>query len=82
VWWQVTDLAGAALTAMTGAAVQGTEAVGAPALFELLASAPGMVAGGVLAYTMICALALRVLYTNLLTNRRSNGRYAHASTAS
>jgi anti-sigma factor RsiW len=82
VWWQMTDLAGATLTAVTGAVVQGTEAVGAPALFDVLASAPGMVAGGVLAYTMICALALRVLYKNLLTNRRSNGRYVHASTAS
>jgi anti-sigma factor RsiW len=81
-WWQLSDVAGAAASALATAAVQSTEAFGAWSLVESLASAPAMVAGGVVAYTMICALALRVLYKNLIANRPTEGRYAHVSTAS
>ena len=88
-WWQLSDVAGAAMSVVATAAVQSTEAFGAWSLVESLASAPAMVAGGVVVYTMICALALRVLYKNLIANRKNlianrptEGRYAHASSAS
>lgn len=79
-WWQMMDLTTAALSTLAAAAVQSSEAFGAYSLVELLASAPAMVAGGVVAYTMICALALRVLYKNLFTVRSTHGRRAHVST--
>jgi len=77
-WWQVTDLAVVGFAAFSAAAVQSAEVFGAYSLFETLAGAPVMVAGGVLAYSMVCALAMRVLYTNLIPNR-PDGRYAHVS---
>lgn len=82
VWWQVGDLATGATTALSAVALQSAEVFGLYSLFETLASAPTMVAGGVLIYTTSCALALRVLYKNLFTNRPSGGRHAHVSTAS
>lgn len=82
VWWQVADIATTAMGALSGAATQSAEVFGLYSLLDNLASAPALVAGGVLAYTMICALALRVLYTNLFTNRSRGGRRTHASTAS
>lgn len=72
VWWQITDVASAAFGGMTGQAT----------LLEALTSSPLVVAGSVLGYTMISALALRVLYKNLFANRPHEGRYAHVSIAS
>ena len=78
-WWQVTDLATAGFAAFSAAAVQSAAVFGIYPLLETLAAAPMMVAGGVLAYSMVCALALRVLYKNLNPNRPMDGRYAHVS---
>ena len=77
-WWQVSDLVVAAFGGFASAAVQSAEVFGIYTLFETLAAAPVMVAGGALAYTMICGLALRVLYKNLILER-PNGRYAHVT---
>jgi anti-sigma factor RsiW len=81
-WWQVADLGAIAMTAVSTMALQSVETLGVTSLFSMLASAPSVVAGGVLLYTMASALALRVLYKNLFANRPTNGRYAHASTTS
>ena len=79
VWAAVpAKLAGWNSAAFSAAAVQSAEVFGAYSLFETLAGAPVMVAGGVLAYSMVCALAMRVLYKNLNPNR-PDGRYAHVS---
>ena len=78
-WWQVTDLAAAGWTTLSASAVDGAGLFGVYSLFEALAAAPFLVASGVLAYTLVSALALRVLYKNLLANRPLDGRYAHAS---
>ena len=72
-WWQVSDLALGALSALSSAALQNADNVGVSSLFEMLAAAPFLVAGGVIVYTMASAFALRVLWKNL---------YAHASSAS
>jgi len=77
-WWQVTDMALLGFAAISSAAVQSAGTFGVYSLFETLAGAPMMVAGGVLAYSMVCALAMRVLYRNLNPNRPA-GRYAHVS---
>lgn len=78
-WWQVTDLAAAGFAAFSGAAVQSAAVFGIYPLLETLAAAPLMVAIGVLAYSTVCALALRVLYKNLNPNRPVDGRYAHVT---
>ena len=69
-WWQLTDLASAAWGGVSGALVQSGELFGAYSLFDTLASAPLALAGGVLAYSIVSALALRVLYKNLITSHR------------
>lgn len=78
-WWQVTDLASAFAARFAATALQSGEVFGLYSLVETLASAPLMVAGGVFAYSMVCGLALRVLYRNLLANRPLNGRYTHVT---
>jgi len=72
-WWQVSDLASGTLSALSSAAVQNADSVGVSSLFEMLAAAPILVAGGVILYTMASAFAVRVLWKNL---------HAHASSAS
>jgi hypothetical protein len=69
-WWQVSDLATGALTALSGAVLQNASGLGVSTLFEMLVAAPLLVAGGVIVYTVASALAVRVLWRNL---------YAHAS---
>lgn len=78
-WWKVMDLAAGAFEGFSATALQGTQGFGMSSLFETLASAPLMVGGGVLAYSMVSALAMRVLYRNLIMNRSVNGRYAYVS---
>jgi anti-sigma factor RsiW len=77
-WWRMTDVA--------AAAVSGVSAVlfptGAGTVAEVLASAPMVVGAGILLYTMMSALALRVLYKNLFANRPADGRYAYVTLAS
>lgn len=72
-WWQLSDLLNGAATTLSGAVLQNAGGLGVSNLFEMLAAAPLLVAGGVIVYTMTSALALRVLWKNL---------YAHASSAS
>lgn len=81
-WWQLADLATVAVSALTAALPQSPDAFGLGALIRTLSAAPSLVAGGVLVYTLASALALRVLYKNLIANRPRRGRYAHVSTVS
>jgi anti-sigma factor RsiW len=81
-WWQLAEVGSTALTAISALLVQGVDSFGARSLFDMVASAPLLVAGGVLVYSVFCALALRVLYRNLLTDRSRRDRFAHASFAS
>lgn len=78
-WWQVTDLGSMALSGLSAAVLQSGELFSVYSLFETLASAPLMVAGGFLTYSMASALALRVLYRNLVANRAVNAHYAYVS---
>jgi len=79
VMWQVTDLVALAGTTLWTAALEGAQLFGVDALIETLAAAPLVVAGGVLAYSIAFAFAVRVLYSNLIGTRPVNGRYAHVS---
>ncbi|MDX1646100.1 MAG: zf-HC2 domain-containing protein [Longimicrobiales bacterium] len=81
LWWQVRDGAETALGGLSAVVTQG-DWFGLYALLDIAASAPAMVAAGAVAYTTVCALALRVLYKNLYANRSTHERYAHVSTAS
>jgi hypothetical protein len=55
---------------MATAALDVSQAVGVDSLVRALFDAPFMLAGGALAYSVVSALALRVLYKNLLSGRR------------
>ena len=72
-WWQVSDLATGAVAVLSSAVLQNASAPGVSSLFEMLAAAPFLVAGGVIVYTMASAFAVRVLWKNL---------HAHASSTS
>lgn len=78
-WWQLSDLASAAWTMLATAALQSGQLLSFYALLEALSAAPLAVAAGGLAYSLSCALALRVLYKNLFASRPTEGRYAHVS---
>ncbi len=77
--WQLGDLLAAGWTALLAVALEGARAVGVGSLLEVLAGAPVMVAGGVVTYSLVFAIAVRVLYQNLIRNRAVNGRYASVS---
>ena len=79
VWWQVTDLATLGWTTLSGAVLESAQLFDAYSLVETVASQPLAVAGALLAYSVVSALALRVLYMNLIVNRPLEGRYAHVS---
>lgn len=81
-WWQLSDFAAATFSGAAALATQSAEVFGLLSVLDSLVAAPALVAGGALAYTMICALALRVLYRNLLAQRSHGGRHQHVSTAS
>ena len=74
-WWQVTDFAISGWTALSAAALESGGVLDAIALLDLLASAPMVVAGGVLGYTLASAAALRVLYKQLNLHRSVGGRH-------
>lgn len=82
LWWKATDFAAAAASGVGGTLLQNAESFGLQSLLQTFAQAPGLVAAGVVVYTVASALALRVLYKNLIANRPGNGRYAHVSIAS
>ena len=79
LWWQVSDLAATAGGALAATTVQSGGLFGRYSLLETLASAPLALAGGIGAYLVFSALALRVLYKNLIARRSVDGPYAHAS---
>jgi len=77
-WWQVADMAAAAVSGVSSLLLPG----GTQSLMQVMASSPMAVGTGVLLYSMVSALALRVLYKNLYANRPADGRYAYVTTAS
>ncbi len=79
VWWRVTDLATLGLTTLSSAALESAQIFGIYSLFEALLAAPLLLTSGLLAYSLLNGLALRVLYKNLIANRPMDGRYAHVS---
>ena len=78
-WWQIADLAAAAWSWTAGTAVQSAELFGVYSLLDSIASAPLAVAGGVVAYSLMSALALRVLYRQVVSQRPVGGRYVRVS---
>lgn len=80
--WQLGDLASAFLTTVAASATRSAEIFGIYTILESTAAAPAMAVLGVLGYAAVCAVALRILYTNLSTGRPSRGRYAHVSSVS
>lgn len=77
--WQLSDGLGAAWSAVSGPFVQSAELFGLYSLFETLAAAPMVVAGGVLIYTLVSALSLRVLYKSFFAHRSFGDHYVRAS---
>lgn len=82
VWWQVAEFGSTGLTALSGVLFQGVDSFGARWLFDALTAAPLVVAGVALVYSVLCALALRVLHRNLFMDRSRRDRLAHATVAS
>ncbi len=74
--WQLTDLFALGWNAVVGVGLESASLLGAESLFDLVFGSPLVVAGGALAYSAVAAVALRILYKNLITN----GRYARVST--
>jgi len=79
---QLADVSMALFGGLTSTLAQSVDLLGARSLLRAAAAAPMMVAVGVLGYSMLCALALRVLYKNLFVNRSLRDRYAHVSATS
>jgi anti-sigma factor RsiW len=82
LFWQLADVSMALFGGLTSTLAQSVDLLGARSLLRAAAAAPMMVAVGVLGYSMLCALALRVLYKNLFVNRSLRDRYAHVSATS
>ena len=78
-WWSFSDFASAGWNAFSAIALQSAQASGALSLFDGLAAAPYVVAGGVLLYVAACALALRVLYKHVFASNHFGRRYAQVS---
>ena len=75
--WKLTELVASAWGAAGQLALDAAQVLGVDALFDALIDAPFMLAGGALAYSVVAALALRVLYKNL-TGHRSHARLSHS----
>lgn len=67
--WQVGDFFSSVWSTLATSAVEMTSLSGAGSLVELLTGSPLLVAGGAVAYSAFAALALRILYKNLMGNR-------------
>ncbi len=78
-WWQFSDVVSAAWTALSGLALDIAQVTGALSLFDGLAAAPLVVAGGVLLYGAASVIALRVLYKHVYANHPLDGRYVQVS---
>jgi len=68
--WQLTDLFAFGWNAVVAGGLEALSLLGAGSLLDLLVGSPLVVAGGALAYSAAAAVALRVLYKNLIANRR------------
>jgi anti-sigma factor RsiW len=68
--WKMGDLFSFGWNALLGAALGGVQSLGLGGLVETAMRDPLMIAGGALAYSVVSVLALRVLYKNLMGNRR------------
>ncbi len=77
VLWQIGELAAAGWAVFAEGALSGAQVFGVDALVRTALEAPFVLAGGALAYSIATALALRVLYKNLLVNRR-HARVSHS----
>jgi anti-sigma factor RsiW len=77
VVWKVSDLLAAAWGGLSAVALDAGQAIGVDAVVRTLFDAPFMFAGGALAYSLVSALALRVLYKNLFGGRR-HARLSHS----
>jgi len=75
--WKLADLFAAGWSALAAFALDNAQVLGVDALVGALFDAPFMLAGGALAYSIVSALALRVLYKNLLDGRR-HARVSHS----
>jgi len=69
VLWKVAEAASFARGALATVALDTAQLLGLDALVRALIDAPFMLASGALAYVALSALALRVLYRNLLSSR-------------
>jgi hypothetical protein len=79
VGWQLADLATMAWDAVTAAALPSAQLFGLYSVFEALSGAPVAVAGAALVYSLLSALALRVLYKNVFAHRATDRRHVSAS---
>ncbi len=77
ILWKMGDLFSYGWSALAGAALDGVRSFGLGGLVETAISDPLMVVAGVLAYSVVSALALRVLYKNLIGNRH-HARLSHS----
>lgn len=68
--WQLADLFALGWNAVASTALELGSIAGTGSVIDLIAESPLVVAGGALAYSAVAAVALRVLYKNLFTNRR------------
>jgi len=75
--WKVTEVASSARSALAEMALDGAQLLGLDSLVRALFDAPFMLASGALVYIALSALALRVLYKNLLSSRR-HARLSHS----
>lgn len=80
--WQVSDIVAMAGAGLANTVTNATSAVGGQAAVDALTGSPALLGTAVVAYLVISALALRVLYKNLFAGRPADGRYAHARLAS
>jgi len=77
ILWKMGDLFSYGWSALASASLDGIRSFGLGGLVETAISDPLMVAGGVLAYSIVSALALRVLYKNLIGSRH-HARLSHS----
>jgi hypothetical protein len=68
--WQLSDLLSAGWNGLVTSGLEAASATGVGSLLDTLAQSPLVVAGGALAYSALAAVALRVLYKNLIAQRR------------
>jgi anti-sigma factor RsiW len=76
VSWKASAFFASAFTAVAGRLVESVAVFKAYALLEAVTASPLLVGAGGLGFTFLCALALWVLYRNLITTPSVDDRYA------